>query len=128
MGKGMSLMCALGLAACLSYNGHRFTAEEAAGISDECFELAHAPPSSFATPPPARSDLPMRDQVEVLMSRYKGYATAHWLQNAGLELDWNVAPAQRRSSWLRSCNSFNRAFKDNSKWTHLEKWPWGVRN
>lgn len=120
----MSLICALGLAACMTYGGHTYTAQEAVDISDGCYDLSEAPPETFRAPPAPIPGASPRDTFNQQLRFSKGFIFAEWLDDKGLKLDWNVSPGSRRASWLQTCRSFAVVFNDKSRWTHMEKWPW----
>lgn len=116
----MGLACALGLTACLSFGGHRFTAEDAVAILDECEQIKGLPLATFVEHPASNYG-----DIRAAWRANLGALAGRSLEEKGLRLDWLQSPAERKGAWLRTCRQFEVAFYDRSRgWSHLEKWPW----
>lgn len=116
----MTISCTLGLAACLTFGGVAFPAEDAFDILDECALLVDLPAASFMQHQPASS---ASSDMKSALAQSWGAATGRQIEEQGLKLGWPANGPARKSLWVATCRDFEAAFNDNSQWSHLEKWP-----
>lgn len=117
----MTISCTLGLAACLTFGGVAFPAEDAFDILDSCTLLVDLPDASFVQHPPASAGA---GDMRRALAQSWGAATGEQIERKGLKLAWPASGAARKHQWLGACHRFEAAFYDRSRgWSHLEKWP-----
>lgn len=86
----MALSCTFGLATCIAFNGASIPVDDAITILDTCQLIRELDPRSFAD-----SDM--------------GGVAGEKIEDLGLRLEWPQA-GLRKLAWLRTCDSFERAF------------------
>jgi hypothetical protein len=85
-------------------------AETAVGILDTCQTVRGLPVSQFG----------------ISGNYLTGNALAEILYDEGLRFRFpdNATSAQKRSTVLKACQTFQIVFDDKSKWENLDKWPY----
>lgn len=102
----MPIVCALGLAACLTFGQEKIPAEDAVGIMDHCDLARQLSVTDFDG-----------------MTGF-GVVVGESLEKSGLKFVWGKGGYLRKRNILTACRIFSIAFYNNAMWENLEKWPY----